>query len=76
MSNEKAEGWIHVNEKWPEREQMVLVYMPDAAEWQRIRTSLRIQPEGKHNGLKAQWAGACVGVTHWMALPAAPKGEA
>jgi hypothetical protein len=67
--------WVHVNDKWPEPETMVLVYIPDAAEWQRIRTTIRVQPEGKHNGLVAQWAGAAIGVTHWHALPPAPEGE-
>lgn len=65
--------WIHVNERWPEAEEMVLVYIPNAAEWQRIRTTLRLKPVGKHNGLVAQWAGAAVGVTHWMKLPEPPK---
>lgn len=70
-----APKWVHVNDKWPEPEKMVLVYIPDAAEWQRIRTTLRVKPEGKHNGLVAQWAGAAIGVTHWCELPAAPEVE-
>lgn len=70
-----APKWVHVNDKWPEPEKMVLVYIPDAAEWQRIRTTLRVKPEGKHNGLVAQWAGAAIGVTHWCELPAAPGVE-
>ncbi len=68
-----APKWVHVNDKWPEPEKMVLVYIPDAAEWQRIRTTIRVKPEGKHNGLVAQWAGAAIGVTHWCELPAAPE---
>ena len=66
--------WIHINERWPEPEVLVLVYIPSAAQWQQVRTTMRSKPIGKHNGLIPDFVTVPPkAVTHWMPLPEAPK---
>lgn len=73
-SPNNSNGWIHINERWPEPEILVLVYIPCAAEWQQVRTTMRLRPVGKHNGLIPEFSTVPPkAVTHWQPLPKPPE---
>lgn len=63
----KQSGWISVDERLPEENVRVLVYLTHQAYGHTHMDTDRI-----FGGTWVRWSGS---ITHWMPLPEAPKGE-
>ena len=63
----KQSGWISVDERLPEENARVLVYLTHQAYGHTHMDTDRI-----YGGTWVRWSGS---ITHWMPLPEPPKGE-